>query len=109
MEGKVKAKVRGKLGWKRKVKVKLIVRILIKEKVTGTRSRALQKENLTTKGWNLMQEEWTAKMRATGRGQFLAEEGELLPLNLMRDPKIITMLMEVKKTRNLVKQGNQGC
>ena len=54
MEGKVKAKVRGKLEWKRKVKVKLIMRILIKEKVMGTKSRAPQKESSMTRGWNLM-------------------------------------------------------
>ena len=105
-EGKVKAKVRGKLEWKRKVKVKLIGQILIKQKVMGTRSRAPPKENSMTKGWNLMQEEWIVKMKATSRGQYL-EEGELLPLNL-RDLKTITMLMEVKKMRRLTKQGNQG-
>jgi len=107
MEGKVKAKVRGKLEWKRKVKVKLIVPILIKEKVMGTKSTAPQKESSMTRGWNLMQEEWIVKMKATSRGQYLAEEGELLPLN-RRDLKIITMLMELKKTRNLAKQGNKG-
>lgn len=52
MEGKVKrkekVKVRGKLGWKKKAKLKLIKLILIKEKVMGKRSRAPQKENLVT-------------------------------------------------------------
>lgn len=107
MEVKVKAKVRAKLEWKRKVKAKLIVLILIKEKVMGTKSRAPQKENSMTRGWNLMQEEWIVKMKATSRGQYLAEEGELLPLN-RRDLKIITMLMELKKTRNFAKQENKG-
>jgi hypothetical protein len=107
MEEKVKAKVRGKLKWKRKVKAKLIVLTLIKEKVMGTKSIAPQKENSMTRGWNLMQKDWIVKMKATSRGQYQAEEGELLPLN-QRDLKIITMLMELKKMRNLAKQGNKG-
>jgi hypothetical protein len=107
MEEKVKAKVRGKLKWKRKVKAKLIVLTLIKEKVMGTKSIAPQKENSMTREWNLMQKDWIVKMKATSRGQYLAEEGELLPLN-QRDLKIITMLMELKKMRNLAKQGNKG-
>ena len=48
-----------------------------------------------------------ARRKATIIGQCLAEEGVLLPLN-RRDLKIITMLMELKKTRNLAKQGNKG-
>jgi len=73
----------------------------------GDKVHSSQKESSMTRGWNLMQEEWIVKMKATSRGHYLVEEGELLPLN-RRDLKIITMLMELKKMRNLAKQGNKG-
>jgi hypothetical protein len=47
------------------------------------------------------------RMKTTSIGQYLAEKRELLPLN-RKALKIITMLMEFKKTTDLAKQGNKG-
>lgn len=74
-------------------KANLIVPILIKEEVMGTRSRPAHKEKPKV------------RMKATSIGHYLAEQRELLPLN-RTDLKIITMLMELKTMPNLAKQGN---